>query len=250
MEKKKSLILLAVATAIVGFVSCSSKKVISSADNLTPEIYNLASKVDSVSYIIGKANGYQLIKQTKTQMDSWPIKGNYDAFMAGLNEAVKDPDDDFFLGENIESITGFVNSFFQTMAEKAAEENKEKGETFLAENKTKSGVITTESGLQYKIITEGTGEKPNAENEVKVHYQGKLVDGTIFDSSYERGEPVTFPLGNVIRGWVEGLQLMPVGSKFIFWIPAELGYGIKPPSQTIPPNSMLEFEIELLEIAK
>ena len=136
------------------------------------------------------------------------------------------------------------------MAEKAAEENKVKGETFLAENKTKSGVTTTESGLQYKVITEGTGEKPSADDQVTVHYQGKFVDGTVFDSSYERGEPMTFPLGGVIRGWTEGLQLMPVGSKYILWIPAELGYGMQPPSPTIPPNSMLEFEVELLEIVK
>ena len=218
--------MIVVATTIVGFTSCSSKKVISSTDKPVPGI-NLASAVDSVSYIIGKANGYQMISQTKAHLESWPVKGNYDAFMAGLKDAIKDPDDDLFLGESLENIGGFVNDFFQTMAEKAAEENKVKGETFLAENKTKSGVITTESGLQYKVITEGTGEKPNAEDNVTVHYNGTFMDGTVFDSSYERGEPVTFTLSGVIRGWTEGLQLMQVGSKYIFWIPTELAYGMQ-----------------------
>ena len=108
--------------------------------------------------------------------------------------------------------------------------------------------MTTESGLQYKIITEGTGAKPKLEDEVKVHYSGKLLDGSVFDNSYERGEPVSFSLVNVIPGWTEGLQLMHVGSRFILWIPSELGYGERPPSQDIKPNSLLEFEIELLEI--
>ena len=250
MKKSSVLAITAFVAIIAGFASCSSKKAISSTDKLTPEIHNLASKVDSVSYIIGKASGYQMINQTKTQMESWPVKGNYDAFITGLNAALNNPDDDLFLGENLESVSGFVNDFFQMMAEKAAEENKVKGETFLAENKTKSGVITTESGLQYKVITEGTGEKPNAEDNVTVHYSGKLLDGTVFDSSYERGEPVTFPLSGVISGWTEGLQLMSVGSKYIFWIPAELAYGMQSPSQNMPPNSMLEFEIELFEIVK
>ena len=250
MRKSSVLTIAAVAAIIVGFASCSSKKAISSTDKPAQEIYNLASQVDSVSYVIGKVNGYQMINQTKTQMESWPVEGNYDAFIAGLNDAMKDPDDDLFLGESIDNISGFVNVFFQMMAEKAAEDNKVKGETFLAENKTETGVITTESGLQYKVITEGTGEKPNAEDNVKVHYSGNLLDGTVFDSSYERGEPMTFPIGGVIKGWSEGLLLMSVGSKYKFWIPAELGYGMRAPSPNIPPNSMLEFEVELLEVIK
>ena len=250
MKKNRVLAIAAVATAIVGFTSCSSKKVISSTDKQVPEIYNLASEIDSVSYIIGKASGYQMIKQTEMQINSWPVKGNYDAFIAGLNDALKDPDDDLFFGKSLDGIGEFVNGFFLTMTEKVAEENKVKGEAFLVENKTKSGVITTESGLQYKVITEGTGEKPKAEDQVTVHYQGKLLDGTVFDDSYEREEPMTFPLGGVIRGWTEGLQLMPVGSKYTFWVPAELGYGAQSPSPIIPPNSMLEFEVELLEIVK
>ena len=250
MKKNNVLAIMAVATALFWLTSCSTKKMISSTEQPVEETYYLPLKIDSISYIIGKANVQQMIKQTKSQMDSWPVKGNFDAFIAGINDALKNPDDELFLGESLESISEFVNGFFQEMVEKEAEENKVKGETFLAENKTKSGVITTESGLQYKVITEGTGEKPSAEDKVTVHYTGKLLDGTVFDSSVEREEPVTFPLNNVIRGWVEGLQFMHVGSKYIFWIPSELAYGMQPPSPTIPSNSMLEFEVELLEIVK
>lgn len=123
------------------------------------------------------------------------------------------------------------------------------GETFLAENAKKDGVTTTSSGLQYEIIKMGKGKKPTAKNQVKVHYHGTLIDGTIFDSSVERGEPDIFPLAQVIPGWTEGLQLMPVGSKFKFYIPQQLGYGAQQAGQ-IPPYSTLIFEIELLGIEK
>lgn len=127
--------------------------------------------------------------------------------------------------------------------------NTEAGNKFLAENAKKEGVKTTASGLQYKVITEGTGAKPTAANEVKVHYTGTLIDGTKFDSSVDRGEPAEFPLANVIPGWTEGLQLMSVGSKYQLFIPAALAYGenSRPP---IPPNSVLLFDVELLEIVK
>jgi FKBP-type peptidyl-prolyl cis-trans isomerase FklB len=123
------------------------------------------------------------------------------------------------------------------------------GETFLAENAKEEGVMVTESGLQYKVITLGEGPKPTAENNVKVHYHGTLIDGTVFDSSVERGEPITFALTQVIQGWTEGLQLMPVGSKFIFYIPHHLGYGSQH-AGSIDPYSTLIFEVELLEIEK
>ncbi|MCB1589512.1 MAG: FKBP-type peptidyl-prolyl cis-trans isomerase, partial [Xanthomonadales bacterium] len=130
---------------------------------------------------------------------------------------------------------------------KMAEENKSKGAAFLAENKGKSGIKTTESGLQYQVLRQGNGAKPDANDRVKVHYLGTLIDGTKFDSSYDRETPAEFPLNGVIAGWTEGLQLMPVGSKYKLFIPGDLGYG-ENGSGPIPPNSTLIFEVELLEI--
>ena len=126
---------------------------------------------------------------------------------------------------------------------------KEEGEKFLVENGLREGVITTESGLQYEVIKMGKGKKPSATDRVKVHYHGTLIDGTVFDSSVERGEPITFGLNQVIKGWTEGVQLMPVGSKFRFYIPQELGYGAQQ-AGNIPPYSTLIFDVELLEIEK
>ena len=117
---------------------------------------------------------------------------------------------------------------------------------FLAENKEKPGVITTASGLQYRVIREGTGPKPGAKDTVLVHYEGKLIDGTVFDSSYSRGQPAAFPLDQVIPGWTEGVQLMPVGSKYHFVVPPQLAYGAQGAGGVIPPGAVLEFDIELL----
>ena len=128
--------------------------------------------------------------------------------------------------------------------------NKERGEKFLVENKSKEGVKTTASGLQYKVIKEGTGKKPAKENTVKVHYTGTTIDGKVFDSSVERGEPIEFPLAGVIAGWTEGVQLMSVGSKYMLYIPSNLAYGEQGAGQSIGPNETLIFEVELLDITK
>lgn len=125
---------------------------------------------------------------------------------------------------------------------------KEAGEKFLAENALRDGVKTTESGLQYEVLVQGKGPKPTAESTVKVHYEGTLIDGTVFDSSYQRGEPIEFPLNGVIKGWTEGLQLMPVGSKYKLYIPYELGYGERGSGASIPPYAALIFTVELLDI--
>ncbi|MDR0575331.1 MAG: FKBP-type peptidyl-prolyl cis-trans isomerase [Tannerella sp.] len=235
MKKFSVLAMTAVVMMGVVFTSCDLKKSMGSA--------KLTSEVDSVSFIIGKANASNM----KRQMDTWPIKGNIDAYVAGFLKGLE-VDDSLFLGKDMQTADAFINGFFQKAQSIVAEENKAAGEKFLAENKTKSGVITTESGLQYKVITEGTGAKPVAEDVVKVHYTGKYLDGTKFDSSVDRGEPAEFPLSGVIPGWSEGVKLMPVGSKYILWIPSELAYGQNNPN--IKPNSTLEFEVELLEIVK
>ena len=136
-------------------------------------------------------------------------------------------------------------------AEAAAKKNATEGAAFLAANAKKPGVKTTESGLQYQVLTEGKGPKPTADAMVKVHYKGELLDGTEFDSSHDRGEPAVFSLQQVAPGWAEGVQLMPVGSKYKLWIPSKLGYGEQgTPGGPIPPNATLVFEVELLDIVK
>ena len=138
----------------------------------------------------------------------------------------------------------------QEMAKQEAEKSLEEGKKFLEENAKKEGVKTTESGIQYSVITEGSGEKPSATDTVEVHYKGTFLNGETFDSSYDRGQPAVFPLNRVIRGWTEGVQLMSVGSKYKFTIPSELAYGPTGNPPRIPGNSVLEFEIELLKIKK
>lgn len=235
MKKISVLAMSAVVTMGVSFTSCESKKSVS-----------LKSDIDSVSYIVGASYGQGL----KEQIKQYPINpGNVDALIEGFVNAAKG--DSVYLGMNMQEAQVFVNTYFQALQTRVAENNKAEGDKFLAENKTKSGVITTESGLQYKVITEGTGAKPTASDVVKVHYVGKDLSGREFDSSVSRGEPAQFPLQNVIRGWTEGVQLMPVGSKYIFWIPGELAYGEQgQPNAGIQPNATLEFEVELLDIVK
>jgi len=243
MKKLSFLFIIAATMSVIGITPCTSQ-------NNTSSSVVLSSEIDSVCYIIGKASGYNMINQAKSSMESWPVKGNFDALIAGLSDALKNHDDDSFLGNDLESAGDFINNFFQSMTEISSEENKAESEKFLTENKTRADVKTTESGLQYKIITEGAGPKPTVDDYVTVHYIGRSMDGNTFESSYDRGEPSSFPLQNVIPGWTEGLQLMSVGSKFILWIPAELGYGANPPTPKIKPNTVLEFEIELLKIGE
>jgi FKBP-type peptidyl-prolyl cis-trans isomerase FklB len=142
---------------------------------------------------------------------------------------------------------GITDKLFRMKNEKASA-NLEAGKNFLEENKQKSGVVSLPSGLQYEVITEGTGIKPLVKNKVTCHYHGTLIDGTVFDSSVKRGQPATFPLNMVIKGWTEGLQLMSVGSKWRFFIPPQLAYGDRQTGSDIGPNSTLIFEVELLGV--
>ena len=171
-----------------------------------------------------------------------------DNFLAGFFEALKGA------GVSMEDARAFVQTRTDAIKAKALEEkygeNKAAGEKFLAENKTKEGVVTTESGLQYKIIKAGKGEIPTKESTVKVNYKGTLIDGTEFDSSYKRNSPATFRADQVIKGWTEALTMMPVGSKWELYIPQELAYGARETGGQIKPFSTLIFEVELLEIEK
>jgi FKBP-type peptidyl-prolyl cis-trans isomerase len=236
---KKLNVLAIVAIFVMGFasVSCDSRKSVS-----------LKSGVDSVSFLIGASYGGGLKENIKTFPGG--EAGNVNALIDGFVKAAQG--DTLLLGLSQEEAQAYVNNYFQQAQVRAADVTLKEGENFLAQNKGKDGVFTTESGLQYKVLTEGTGIKPTLEDTVLVHYTGKMLDGTewtVFESSVERGEPVKFGVGQVIPGWKEGVLLMPKGSKYTLWIPAELGYGA-PGQGPIKPNSALEFEVELLDVFK
>ena len=217
------------------------------------KIAGLPTEKQQVSYMIGMDIGKSLK----------PMKDDID--MATLQRAVNDVFADKKPLLNDEQAMQVMQAFAakmqakqqQEMEKKQAEmaeqgkKNLEAGKTFLAANGKKPGVVTTASGLQYQVVTEGKGPKPKADDSVKVHYTGTLLDGTKFDSSHDRNEPAQFVLNSVVPGWTEALQLMPVGSKYKLWIPANLGYGEQgTPGGPIPPNATLVFDVELIEIAK
>lgn len=205
----------------------------------------LKTGADSASYAIGLLNGGGF-RQNLSTVPGDPL--STEILLAAFSTALNGDSAHFQM--TVEDAQAFMQAYFTAIQEREAEKAKGEGEKFLEENKAKAGVITTESGLQYQVITEGTGVKPTESDRVKVHYTGTLIDGTVFDSSVERGEPATFGVNQVIKGWTEGLQIMPVGSKYIFWIPSELAYGERGAGQDIKPNSVLKFEVELLEIVK
>lgn len=230
----KKLFLFIVPTLIV--MSCNTGKN-TTVSNDKPEFTNFR---DSVSYVIGADIG--------KNFKNGGVDVNLDILMFGLIDGMAGVDSLFTPEETQTIIQRFQKEMQEAQAKKLAEEaakNKELGEKFLMENKTKEGVITTASGLQYKVLREGEGEKPGPSSTVKVNYEGRLIDGTVFDSSYDRGEPISFRLDQVIKGWTEGLQLMNIGSMYEFYIPSELGYGDRS-LPNIPAGSTLIFKVELL----
>jgi FKBP-type peptidyl-prolyl cis-trans isomerase FklB len=194
------------------------------------------SNTDSISYSVGVMLASNLKQQGLDQVD-------LDIVMAGLKETLSGE------GKVDQQEAGQVLKQYLTERQAVQlKENAAKGKEFLAENATKEGVTTLESGLQYKVLKEGEGTIPTASDRVQVHYHGTLIDGTVFDSSVERGDPATFGVTQVIQGWVEALQLMPVGSKWRLFIPSELAYGDRGAGGLIGPNSALIFDVELLDI--
>ena len=195
------------------------------------------TEIDKVSYSLGLSIASNLISSGVKTIQ-------IEAFTDALRAA--------FAGEMPEITPNEANqilqNYFEKLQNEQGKEAKEAGEKFLAENKTKEGVVALPSGLQYKILKEGEGKKPKASDSVKCHYEGKLINGQIFDSSIRRGEPAVFPVNGVIAGWVEALQLMTVGSKWQLYIPSELAYGKHGAGQSIGPNETLIFDVELLEI--
>jgi FKBP-type peptidyl-prolyl cis-trans isomerase FklB len=224
----------------------NTAKVVTRSVTVNPTVNNfvLKSQMDSVSYAIGINVGDNIRNQK--------LNVNPDILAKAIKDALANNKSIM----SSEASGACLQAFFQKEAGKAggenqikAAENKKMGDSFLVQNKTKEGVKVTPTGLQYKVINEGAGPKPASSDKVKVHYHGTLIDGTVFDSSVNRGEPAEFGVTQVIPGWVEALQMMPVGSKWTLYIPSELAYGQQgPPS--IGPSQVLVFDVELLDIVK
>ncbi len=192
--------------------------------------------MDKVSYALGMGIGTQLVDMGASEL-------NIDDFAQAIKDVVAGKAQ---MEEAVAQAT--VQKFFQEKAEAKSKALKAEGEAYLAENAKKEGVKVTASGLQYKVLTEGTGKSPKATDKVVCHYEGMLIDGTMFDSSVQRGEPATFGLNQVIAGWTEGLQLMKEGGKTRFFIPYNLGYGAQGAGGSIPPYAALIFDVELIEV--
>jgi len=228
--KIRSLVILAVATAFIA-TSCTQSGITGTKVKSDEDSLAYALGIASYFYYQGDSIDINPVLFAKGMIDSKNAKNTLDETTA----------------------QGFIMSYMQKRQADQMKamygKNIDEGEKFLAENKAREGVTETPSGLQYEVITMGTGEKPAAEQTVKVHYTGTLLDGTKFDSSVDRGEPAEFGVNQVIPGWQEAIQLMPVGSKFKFYIPYELAYG-EAGTGPIPPYSTLIFEVELLEIVK
>ena len=262
MNKLKVIIFI--AGSLIISVSCNSPKTGS---------VKLTNSVDSISYALGynyamniKDNvfhsgrtpfdsiDYKLLAQALTKHG---LSNDAKEMLSNQFKEIKEEifilafNNELCLGKSVftmETANAFLQGEYERIRNQIAQEGLEKGRAFLEENGKRPGVVTLESGLQYEILVEGKGEIPTAEDNVKVHYHGTLIDGTVFDSSVERGEPATFRTTGVIKGWVEALQLMPVGSKWKLYIPSDLAYGQRGSGKLIGPNQTLIFEVELLEI--
>ncbi|MGK0441066.1 MAG: FKBP-type peptidyl-prolyl cis-trans isomerase [Pseudohongiellaceae bacterium] len=231
--KRNLLVAAAMSAALMG---CNEPV----AEKKPVELKNSSQRV---SYGMGVGLG-ERIAQEGMDVDA-------DAFALGLKHAVNGADRLMTPEEVMTEMQAFQQQQIEqrkVAQESAATNNKQQGETFLSENKGKEGVVTLDSGLQYSIMTEGTGAKPTATDTVEVHYRGTLIDGTEFDSSYKRNSTVSFPVNGVIAGWTEALQLMSVGSKWNLYIPSDLAYGSGGTGGSIGPNATLIFEVELVDI--
>lgn len=207
----------------------------------------LKTDKDKLSYAIGMNEGRRLsqgIKQSDLDVDQALILRAIKDALSGSKFLLTDEE----AQTTLKALQAELVKAQELKAEQLAETNKKESDEFLAANKAKDGVVTLPSGLQYKVLEEGTGPKPSASDMVTVNYRGTLLNGTEFDSSYKRGQPATFNVGQIIKGWTEALQLMPVGSKWELYIPPDLAYGARGAGQNIGPNSALIFEVELISI--
>ena len=192
---------------------------------------------EKLSYCLGANIGMSLQSQGLTELDA-------NIFAGAINDVVSNSE----LKINSEDINSYLQEYFGKLQAEQQKVAVAEGEEFLKNNSSQEGVVTLESGLQYKVLKEGSGEKPKATDTVTTHYHGTLISGEVFDSSVERSEPASFPVNGVIPGWVEALQLMPVGSKWKLFVPSHLAYGERGAGQKIGPNTTLIFEVELLSI--
>ncbi|MFC2087101.1 FKBP-type peptidyl-prolyl cis-trans isomerase [Bacteroidota bacterium] len=197
----------------------------------------LKNELDSLSYSLGYSIGRDLQKSNINEI-------NAAVFAKSLSDYLNNENFEMSVSE----IDNFLRQYFTDLKMKIAQINLEKGMKFMEENLKNEGITELESGLQYKILQEGEGVSPNATNKVVCHYRGTLIDGTVFDSSYDRGQPVEFPVNGIIQGWTEALQLMKAGSKWMLYIPPNLAYGERGAGNNIGPNESLIFEVELIEI--
>ena len=204
----------------------------------------LRNPLDSVSYALGMQVGNDLGKNIET-LPGDPL--NMELFIEAMRKALIGDTLDFLIKSD--KTVEIIQTYIMKAEEERNKKTEEENQAFLEKNKNNPNIVTTASGLQYEVLQQGTGANPQATDKVKVHYHGTLLDGTVFDSSVERGEPIEFALNQVIPGWTEGVQLMPVGSKYKFYIPSYLGYGPRAMGK-IKPNSLLIFEVELLDIIK
>ena len=193
--------------------------------------------MEKISYALGLGIGQQL---KSMNIENFDIK----EFARSIEDVMTDRDTDMTARE----AQVMLSEYFQKKEKEQAEENIGKGKVYLEENGKREGVITTKSGLQYEVLTEGTGKSPMATDKVRCHYEGRLTDGSVFDSSYQRGEPADFGLNQVIAGWTEGVQLMKEGAKYRFHIPYLLGYGERGAGASIPPYATLVFDVELIKV--
>ncbi len=223
------------AIVALSFTACTQKGL--TVDTSKPT--ELATELDSVSYLLG----VNIAKDLAENAGLSAIDNK--SFISGMQRVFEEKEIEI----SDEDAQMFMSAYFQKVKEAKSATEKEAGATFLEENSKQEGVQVTASGLQYKVLQAGTGAIPTKADTVKVHYTGKLTDGTVFDSSVDRGEPVEFPVTGVIPGWTEALTMMPVGSKWEVTIPSELAYGPRG-TGPIPGNAVLVFEVELLEIVK
>lgn len=236
---KKTVLFMAAAVVFTSAVAKDKKKKEAAVPVVPVKVFT--NDVDSMSYALGLNVGNDFSKNLKGIPGG---KSNIDLIVKGFATAMKG--DSALMKQ--EDATKYFREYIQKAQTVELDKKKLEGKQFLAENMTKEGVKTTASGLQYIILKDAEGAKPKATDSVKVHYTGYLLDGKKFDSSVDRGEPITFPLNQVIPGWTEGVQLMSVGAKYKFFVPYNLGYGEQGAGQAIPPFSTLIFEVELLDI--